>query len=197
MAPVHSLDRRAHSCRSYLAPIALVVVLVARTAGAGAAPPMALPAVKAAYLYNFAKFAEWPADVLSINAPVAACVVGDDAVGDELEKATMGHPIGSHSIVVVARSRPDSLPLCHMLYVSGLSDKVVARLLDSIKGLSVFTVGDGEKFAERGGVAQLIQENGRMHFAINVNAAQRAQITLSSKLLSLAKIVKDEPHVQH
>jgi len=162
---------------------------------AAAADPMTLPAMKAAFLFNFAKFAEWPADVLSTNAPVVLCVVGDDRVAEELRKAIDGHSIGGHT-VVIARGKADSLPRCHMLYMSGLNRKQSAQLLESLKGMAVFTVGDGEKFAEMGGIAQLVLENQRMRFAINVSSAQRAQITLSSKLLSLAQIIKDEHDVQ-
>ena len=83
-----------------------------------------------------------------------------------------------------------------MLYVGGVDSKQFAQLLESARDTPVFTVGDGEKFAERGGVAQLVLENDRMRFTINTAAAQRARLTLSSRLLSLASIVKETHHVR-
>jgi hypothetical protein len=169
----------------------LVALVLALAAAPAPAQDASAPALKAAFLYNFVKFAEWPAGVLSTNSPLVLCVVGDDAVADALRKTVDGHNIGAHP-VVITRGKADALPLCHMLYASGLNEKQSARLLDSLKGKTVFTVSDQETFAQLGGVAHFFVENGKMRFAINPDAAQRAHLTLSSKLLSLAKLVKDE-----
>jgi hypothetical protein len=84
------------------------------------------------------------------------------------------------------------------LFVQGLGAKQSIELLQQLKGATVFTVGDEEPFAELGGVANFFVEGSRMRFAVNLQSAQRAHVQLSSRLLALAKIVKDAPNaVQH
>ena len=153
--------------------------------------------ITSAFLYNFAKFTEWPPDTLAAGQRIALCVIGDNAVGDALEQTIKGHAIESHELTVEMVRADGNLRSCHLLYVSGLDAKRSLHLIESLKAAPVFTASDADKFAELGGVAQLTLENGRMQFAINVAAAQRARLQLSSKLLSLAQIIKEERHVQH
>jgi hypothetical protein len=176
--------------------VILAVALVAMSSAALRAQSTTVPAVKAAFLYNFAKFAEWPADILAPRQRLSLCVLGDNAVADALEQTIKGHTIESHELTVQVVGVDSSIRSCHLLYVGGLDAKGAVQLVERLKGAAVFTVSDGDRFAELGGVAQLILENDRMRFAINVGSAQRARLRLSSKLLSLAKIVKDESYVQ-
>jgi hypothetical protein len=150
------------------------------------------PALKAAFLYSFAKFTEWPADALAPGVPLVLCVMNDRAVGEMLVDVTKGHSIDGHA-VVVSTMKPDSATLasCHVLFTSGLDETRTGPLLESVGGKPVLTVSDLRNFARFGGVAELIVENGTMRFDINLDAAQRAGVRLSSKLLSLATIVKD------
>jgi hypothetical protein len=152
---------------------------------------VALAALKAAFLYNFAKFSAWPADVLARGQRLTMCVVGDGAVADALGQTIAGHAIDGHELIVAILKVDESASGCQLLYVSGAEIKRAAALLTGAMDGSVFTVSDADKFAESGGVAQLIVENDRMRFAINLDAAQRGRVHLSSKLLALAKIVKD------
>jgi hypothetical protein len=172
---------------------ALAIACFARDA---AAQGVSVPELKAAFLFNFAKFTGWPAEVVSLNSPLVLCVTGDGAVADALEKMVHGHQIDGHS-VVIARGKVEGLPTCHVLYAAGLDGKQTLRLLDSMKGLAVLTVSDREQFTQSGGVASLFVDNGKMRFAINQDAAERAHLTLSSRLLSLAKLVKDERNGSH
>jgi hypothetical protein len=152
--------------------------------------------IKAAFLYNFAKFADWPADILAPGQRLSLCVLGDNAVADALEQTIKGHSTESHELTAQVVGADWPIRSCHLLYVGGLDMKGAIQLVEALKGASVFTVSDCDRFAELGGVAQLILEKDRMRFAINVAAAQRARLQLSSRLLSLAKIVKDERDVQ-
>jgi hypothetical protein len=153
--------------------------------------------VTSAFLYNFAKFTEWPSDTLAAGQRIALCVIGDNAVADALEQTIKGHAIEGHELTVEVARADGPIRSCHLLYLSGLDAKRSLRLIESLKGAPVFTASDADGFAVLGGIAQLTLENGRMRFAINVSAAQHARLQLSSKLLSLARIVKDEPYVQH
>jgi hypothetical protein len=153
-------------------------------------------ALKAAFLYNFANFTEWPADVLAPKQRLSLCVVGDNAVADALEQTIKGREVDDHELTVEVVKANGPIHTCHLLYVTGLDRKQAGQLLDTVKYTSTFTVGDGDQFAAMGGVAQLILESGRMRFAVNVGAARRANLKISSKLLSLAQIIKDQPDVQ-
>jgi uncharacterized protein DUF4154 len=155
------------------------------------------PALKAAFLYNFAKFTEWSAEALAPGEPLVLCVMNDRAVGEMLADLTKGHSIDGHALVV-STMKADSTALapCRLLFASGLDAAQSATLLESVAGKPVLTVSDLDKFAERGGVAQLVVDKGTMGFSVNLEAMRRARILLSSKLLSLARIVKDEPNAR-
>jgi YfiR/HmsC-like len=163
---------------------------------AAAAEPVTAHDVKAAFIYNFAKFAEWPADAVASEQELSICVVGDDAVAAALERAALGHTIQGRHLRVYTVKADDRLLNCRLLYVSGLASKATAQLIAPLGNLPVLTISDSDAFATSGGIAELFLENGRMRFAINVSAAGRARIALSAKMLSLAKIVKDDPNGQ-
>jgi len=182
--------------RGRWAPVALVVTSLLWS-GSAAAESVTAPTLKAAFLYNFAKFAEWPASALAPGQRLSLCVVGDNAVAEALEQTIKGRGVDSHELTVEIVKADGPIRSCHLLYVSGLERKQAGQLLTSLKSTAVFAVSDADHFAEMGGVAQLIQDNGRMRFAVNIEAARRAQLKISSKLLSLAQIVKDDADAPH
>lgn len=147
--------------------------------------------LKAAFVYNFAKFTEWPSTALASGQRLALCVVGDTAVADALEQTIRGRSHEGHELTVQILTADGPLQSCHVVYVDGRDAARVATVLETLRDQPVFTVGDRKDFAKRGGIAQLILERDRMRFAINVSAAMRAGLTLSSRLLSLATIVRD------
>jgi hypothetical protein len=157
---------------------------------AAAAQDVSVPVLKAAFLENFAKFAEWPDDAMPPGHVFTFCVAGDKTVASALERGIKQHP-GPAPTSVVFVTVDGALRSCQLLYLGGLDLKHSSRAVDALKGLPVFTVSDVEGFAELGGVAQLRLENGRIRFVINPAAAQRARLALSAKLLSLATLVKD------
>jgi hypothetical protein len=155
-------------------------------------------ALKAAFLLNFAKFAEWPADALPPAKPLNLCVLDDPAVADVLVELAKGHAVENHDLVVVRPGPADAMRDCQLLYVPNLDSRQSVKVLETLKGAAVFTIGDREEFARLGGVGYLFLESGKMRFAINIQSAQRARVQLSSKLLTLAKIVRDGPNaIQH
>jgi hypothetical protein len=146
--------------------------------------------LKAAFLYNFAKFAEWPADAAPADSLVI-CVLTDAATAGALDETAKGRTIDGRK-VVVSRVTPEELRTCHVLYLTGIDATRAQQIVDDLKNAPILTVGDHEQFAQGGGIAGLFVEQGRMRFAINVEAAQRCRVRISSRLLSLAKIVKDD-----
>jgi hypothetical protein len=173
-------------------PFLLVLAAVLSGPSAGAAQDVSVPALKAAFLSNFVKFTEWPEDQPAPGRVFTFCIGGDKAVSAALQQSLKAHP-GSAPLSVIVVTPDGPLRSCQMLYLGGVDLQQARRVIDGLKGAAVFTISDVEGFAEAGGVAQLRLENGRMHFTINPAAAQRAHLTLSAKLLSLATIVKDGP----
>jgi hypothetical protein len=153
------------------------------------------PALRAAFLFNFAKFVEWPADQPD-TGPLYVCVLDDPAVEESLTQLLDGAPISGRSVTLLRSARNRPLRSCHVLYVGDTDPERIASTLDELKYSPVLTVGDGEPFARGGGMIGLFIEDGRMRFAINADAAQRAGLKLSSRLLNLARIVKESRHGQ-
>jgi hypothetical protein len=151
------------------------------------------PSLKAAFVFNFAKFTEWPVDALPATASFTACVLGDGPVGDALERAVKGRLLSGHG-VSVSRVQPGGpLRSCHLLYLSGLTPAQMTVVLAAVRGAPVLTVSDADDFVPLGGIAHLFLENGKMHFDFNLDLARRSRLQLSSKLLSLASHVHDAP----
>jgi hypothetical protein len=174
-----------------------LVVLLTLVVGASAllsGQAVTQPALKAAFLYNFAKFAEWPGN--STSTPLTLCVLDDSAVEDALGQLVGGGPVNGRGVTVLRSARTRALRGCHVLYLGDPDPGRSAAILDELKGAPVLTVGDGDQFVHGGGMVGLFIEDGRMHFVINTDVAQRVGIRLSSRLLSLARIVKDGPHGQ-
>jgi YfiR/HmsC-like len=147
------------------------------------------PALKAAFLFRFSKFVEWPAEPTG-PSPLTLCVLDDPAVEDALEQLLNDGSVNGRMVALVKGARNRPLRGCHLIYMGDSDPARVAATLDELKGVPILTVGDGDDFARAGGIIGLFVEDGRMRFAINPDAAQRAGLRLSSKLLSLAKIVK-------
>ena len=150
-------------------------------------------AVKAALIFNFAKFAEWPA--LPVGAPLALCVVGDNGIAEALTETVRGQNISGHRLEVSQPQDSADWRICHVLFIADAETRRSANGLGEIRHVPVLTVSDGKGFARAGGIIELYVEGGRMRFAINVEAAERSGLHLSSRLLGLARITRDG-HVQ-
>lgn len=179
---------RRTACSTWILPAVLVGIAIDGSAGSLAAQAASPSALKAAFLFNFARFAEWPA--LPPDAPVRVCVAGDALVATALADALRGHSIEAHGLQAVQLPSDASAGECQVLFVSGAEIRRVASLTGGVPR-PVLTVSDAERFAESGGMVELFVEGGRMKFAINVDAVQRSRIRLSSRLLGLARIVRD------
>jgi hypothetical protein len=145
--------------------------------------------VKAAYLYNFAKFTEWPA--LPASAPMVVCVVGDDALTTAVITTVRGQIVSGHALEARRAREGVAWRDCHLLFVAAADTRQSSAALDAIKTLPVLTVSDGKGFSQANGIIELYVEDGRIRIAINVDAAERSRLRISSRLLGLAKIVRD------
>lgn len=152
-------------------------------------------ALKAAFIHNFLKFTEWPRDVLPPGAPLVACVLGDAAFGEVLGNYVKGHPVDGHDIVVLRVPVDGKQPrTCHLLYVSGITARQAVQIVAALNGAPVLTLSDMDQFAQAGGMAQLYVEQGRIRFRINLSNTTGSRLQFSSRLLSLATLVKNDPN---
>ncbi len=148
--------------------------------------------IKAAYLYNFAKFVEWPSEVFDdASSPLILCILGKEPFNDSLD-TIKGKTIRERELVIKRFTRVEDINECHILFISTSEEKHLSRIFKKINDMHILTVADLEGFAHRGGMINLITVGNKVHFEINVDAAQRAELQISSKLLKLAKIVKEQ-----
>lgn len=146
--------------------------------------------VKAAFLYNFAKFVEWPAESFPTPAsPLQLCVLGEDPFGPDLKDIVKGKVIGGHPVRVLNPENVEQSKNCHILFVSPSEKARTRQIVEGLRDKSVLMVGDHKGFAEQGGMVNFVLENDRVRFEINVKAAERARLKISSKLLNVAKLV--------
>jgi hypothetical protein len=145
-------------------------------------------ALKAAFLYNFTKFVEWPPDSFAgPRAPLHLCVVGEDPFGPQLDSVVAGEAAAGHPLVV-RRLRPgDDLGECHLLFVGGSEQRRFGEILAPLKGKGVFTVGEADGFLEAGGLLRFVLVGHKVLFRINRAEVERSPLRVSSKLMRLAE----------
>jgi hypothetical protein len=143
--------------------------------------------VKAAFLYNFAKFVEWPSPP---QTAIELCVVGEDPFGKILEDTVQGKTINGQPMVV-RRLKAGEVPRnCQIAFVNA-PEREARSILDALRGAHTLTVGESPSFAQDGGIINFVLKDNRVQFEINIDAAEQARLKISSKLLSLAKIVRN------
>lgn len=152
----------------------------------GFAQDVTEPALKAAFIYNFVRFTEWP-DALAAGDPFVMCVLGDAAVGDALEQTVRGREIAGHSIVVSRTATAGPKQPCHVLYVSGAMTRQRVELINGLRDAPVLTIGDMDGFNDLGGIVQFFFEHGKLRFSIKRESATRAGLQISARLLMLSQ----------
>jgi hypothetical protein len=149
--------------------------------------------VKAAYLYGFGRFVEWPAE-----APIAAdgafvlCVLGDDPFGELLDQAAAGGAVKNQPVSVRRIARVEDAASCDTLFVSASEQPRLSRILAALDHRPVLTVGDSPEFAQRGGMIGFKMDGGRVRFTVNVVAARDVGLALQSELIRVAAGVLQE-----
>ena len=179
---------------NWIAMIALVAVQIFQAGGLGRARSLSEYQVKAAYLYNFAKFVEWPNEALEgENRLIILAVLGRDPFHEALDPLR-GKTVKGRKLVIKRFKSVRELEFCHILFVSSSErDRLPHILKGALKSWSVLTIGDVEGFADSGGVIRLFFRKNNIRFKINLDAARQKGLTISSKLLRLADIVRGSP----
>jgi len=146
--------------------------------------------VKAAYLYNFGRFVEWPATVTSNRDSFTVCVLGQDPFGPALDATLAGETIGGKNVTAKRISTPQEAVRCHILFVSSAEDSRLNKIIEALDKEAVLTVSDMPKFSQRGGMIQFVLEGKKVRFEVDLGAVQHAGLTLSSELLKVATTVR-------
>ena len=146
-------------------------------------------AIKAAFLYNFAKFVEWPLQSFEDSTtPIILCILGKDPFGVFL-KPIKDKTVKGKKIIIKYSPKIDDMEKCHVLFVGKSEDKQLVRILARIRDWNVLTVSDIGDFAQRGGIIGLTKEEDEIHFEINLEASKMADLKISSRLLKIARII--------
>jgi hypothetical protein len=166
--------------------------VAAAVAGQGAGTPGEYQ-VKAAILFNFAKFVEWPVAAFPDSAaPIIIGVLGEDPFGSALD-AAKNKTVNGRKIQIKRFAKVQEVTACHILFISSSEKGRLAPLLRDLRDFPMLLVGDMEKFAQRGGMINLILQNDTIDFEINVDAVKRAGLRINSRLLNMARIVRGMP----
>lgn len=146
--------------------------------------------VKAAFLYNLLRFTEWPAEALPPSTPLAVCVLGGDPFEGALEAALRDKTVQGRALQTRHLHGAPEARRCQVLFVAASERGRTRAILEALRGAPVLTVGESEGFARVGGVINFVVEGGRLRFEVNPDAAERAGLRLSARVLQLARIVR-------
>lgn len=176
--------------RDLLLPLIMWALVNATSPGNTTAQSSPEYQLKAVFLFNFAQFVEWPASAFpEPDTPLSICILGEDPFGAYLDETVRGETVANHPLAVRRYRTVEEVTGCHILFVSRQEQGHFKEILDSMKGQSVLTVSDAERFASRGGMIRFVTDRSRIRLRINLEAARAANLTLSSKLLRPAQIV--------
>jgi len=149
--------------------------------------------IKAAFLYNFAKFVQWrkcPDKKKKDEARLTIGILGRDPFGASISVLD-GKTVGGRTLVIRRFSKLEQVQSCHILFISRSEKQDLARILRSVGPSGTLTVGDMDGFVRAGGVVHFFMKQNKVRFEINVTAAEKARLKISSKLLKLARIVRN------
>lgn len=149
--------------------------------------------VKAAFLYNFTQFTDWPPSAFSAtNAPFVIGIVGEDPFGKTMDAVVSGEVVRGRPLVVKRLRADEDLRSCHVLFISRSEQERLTTVLSQLKGSSVLTVSDINGFAQEGGMVNLLMVQKAVKLEINQAVAEEAGLQISAKLLNLARIAKSK-----
>lgn len=150
--------------------------------------------LEATFLFKFLQYVDWPAKAFaSAESPYVIGMVGNDPLGAALDATIAGEQFKGRRIEAHRYSSVSQAGKCHVLFISSSEAARLPSVLDKLRGRSILTVSDIPDFAQRGGMIGFFDQDRRIRFQINVEAAQEAGLSISSKLLQLAQIIHSSP----
>lgn len=146
--------------------------------------------LKAAFIYQIARFVEWPATP-GAPASLRLCVIGGNPFGAALE-SIRGKPVNESKVEISLLDMNEDTRACNILFIAAAAERNIERIIAISRGAGVLTIGDTYGFAQRGLMVNFLIENGKIQFEINLDASRRAGLRISSQLLKLAHIIKED-----
>ena len=170
---------------SFLAPILIWLLTIV---GARALDPQrAEYQIKAAFVFNFAKFVEWPPTAFpNTGSPIVIGILGENPFQDELQQTIRDKTLNNRPLLIKQFASLGESTNCHILFISASEKKRLPEIFEAVRGTSVLTVGETDRFIETGGMVNLVHEGSKIRFQINEPVAKSAGLKISSKMLSLA-----------
>jgi len=170
-----------------------LLLLLLRAPGAGAAARATSEYdLKAAFLFHFAHFVQWPADLLPASTPFTIGILGDDPFGKSLDEMVVNETVDGHKLLVRRFQSADRADSCHILFISSKAASRLERAKAPLRKRGLLTVGDTKDFAQRSGIIGFVVAEKRLQLVVNLAAANAAGLTISSKLLRQSRIVGPE-----
>lgn len=194
----HAIARTmAAQARRRSCGLTFAVVIVGCLLAGGATAQTARVAdyeVKAAYLYNFGRFVDWPANnAASKQESFNVCVLGEGPIAPALEATLAGETIGGKKVAARRIASMEGLDKCQILFLSSIQEDRLQRIIEALDKNAVLTVSDMPHFSQRGGMIEFVTEGKRVRFEVNLAATRHAGLTLSSELLKVAAVVRKGP----
>jgi hypothetical protein len=183
--------QRSVTLSTFLAIATLAIVFLPSSARIALAQQTEEYHVKAAFLYHFVQMVDWPAQVPGEeNKPITVCTIGKDPFDGYLDTTLHGKSIGARAVQVHHLRQPEEVQGCQVVFIDGSARKQVFLVLVSLNQPAILTVGETNDFAKQGGmIGFCMDDNNKVRFDINLDAASRAKLKISSRLLLLAKTV--------
>jgi hypothetical protein len=183
----HSWNR----CLRSWSGVLLIMILSIST---GFAPPQKLATeeyqLKAIFLFNFAQFVEWPAEVFQEpDSPIVIGILGKDPFGVFLQETVEGEQVNGHPLVIEHYDNVNDIKNCHILFINQSTTRL-DDVLKELEGKDILTVSDGNNFTKLGGMIRFKNDSKKIKLQINLTAVKGSDITISSKLLRLSEIVE-------
>jgi hypothetical protein len=150
--------------------------------------------VKAAFLFHFAQFVDWPPEAFKdASSPLTYCTAGEDPFHGALEASLNGKMIGARPVRVIHFRQVQEIQGCQIVFLGTPEKKLISTMLANLRASPILTVGESEDFVQGGGMIGFFLEDNKVRFDINLDAAERAKLKISARLLALAKTVVGGP----
>jgi hypothetical protein len=172
-------------------PAAAALLAICVCAVEAQSPPRGEYEIKAAYLFTFGRFVEWPARSARDDSSFTICVLGTDPFGAVLDTTLADAVIRGRKVGARRITSTDAATGCHIVFVSTSEERRIETIIASLTASGALTVSDVPRFAERGGMIQFVTAANRVRFEINLMSARDAGLTLSSELLRVASAVRN------
>ena len=168
-------------------------LVCAATTANSQSQPLSEYEIKAGFLFNFARFVEWPPEAFADpSAPIVMGIVGDNPVFELLTETAEGKTVDGRAVVVRRFKEGQDLQSCHILFVSASEGKHIPQILESVKRSRTLTVGETSGFTQSGGMINFFVEDSRVRLEINLDAATRARVKISSKVIAVARLITQD-----